>query len=552
MGLGADAPAPLRQAVRHLPGRAGRYAWAMTRDPDPSPAPAASPHDTSLERELAGATFACAAAVGAGALAERWLAFDDLSLVFMTAVIVVSARSRMGVSVFAAFLCFLSYNFFFLEPRYTLYLSARNGLVTVVMFLAAALVCGRLANRLRNQVILLNAARAHAESLQRLGRRLTAAGTDEEAIAATTRELGDALETEAVVLRWDAGGSRLVEADGDGHGPRFDPALDAAVARCWAQSASATPADAERTERDVSWHCLLLGPAGQGMGVVALRLRAPSPSLPAEHARLAEAMVRDLAQALGRLQLGRQLEASRLLAETERLRAALLSSVSHDLRSPLSTIIGSAESLDVYRDQLAVEDQRQLARDILGEGRRLDRYIQNLLDMTRLGQGAPTLEREWIGLDDIVGTAVQRVLRVHPGRSITLALPTTVPLLFVNPPLFEQALFNVLDNAAKFSPVEAPIGVAASVASGEAWIEVTDAGPGIPEPERDAVFDMFHSVAHGDRRASGTGLGLTICRGILRAHGGEAVALAGPGGQGTTLRLSLPLVDAPSDVPRDD
>ena len=137
--------------------------------------------------------------------------------------------------------------------------------------------------------------------------------------------------------------------------------------------------------------------------------------------------------------------------------------MSHDLRSPLSTIIGSAESLDVYRDQLSVEDQRQLARDILGEGRRLDRYIQNLLDMTRLGQGGPALNREWIGLDDIIGTATQRLARVHPDRQVALQLPAPAPLLHVNPPLFEQALFNALDNAAKFSPAgPADRGIAAS------------------------------------------------------------------------------------------
>jgi two-component system sensor histidine kinase KdpD len=285
---------------------------------------------------------------------------------------------------------------------------------------------------------------------------------------------------------------------------------------------------------------------------VALRLPAPLVSLPPEQARLAEAMVRDLAQALARLQLGRQLEATRLQAETERLRAALLSSVSHDLRSPLSTIIGSAESLELYRERLSAEDQRQLARDILGEGRRLDRYIQNLLDMTRLGHGAPAPEREWIGLDDILGTAIQRVLRVHPGRTIATQLPAVAPLLHVNPPLFEQALFNVLDNAAKFSPVDRPIQVRAGTDEGRVSIDVIDAGPGIPEAERELVFDMFHSVSRGDRRPEGTGLGLTICRGILRAHGGDATALAGNDGRGTALRLTLPLPDPPSDLPKDD
>jgi len=510
-----------------------------------------SQHDTSLERELGYATFVSAVAVAAGAIAERLFAFNDLSLVFMTAVVLVSARSRMGVSVFAAVLCFLAYNFFFLEPRYTLYLSARHGLVTVTMFLVGALICGRLANRLRSQVILLNTARAHAEALRQLGQRLAAANTDAEAIATTTAALGDVLEAEAVVLHWHPASARLIE-NGRDNPARFDPALEAAAQRCWQQANEGAAVVGERGERDVAWHCLPLGAPGRWLGVVALHFSQPLSSLPPEPARLAEAMVRDLAQALGRLQLGRQLEATRLQAETERLRAALLSSVSHDLRSPLSTIIGSAESLDVYRDRLSADDQRLLARDILSEGRRLDRYIQNLLDMTRLGQGAPALEREWIGLDDIVGTATQRTMRVHPGRDIVLELPAPAPLLHVNPPLFEQALFNALDNAAKFSPDDSPIRVRAGVEGERVRIDVVDAGPGIPEPEREQVFDMFHSVARGDRRPNGTGLGLTICRGILRAHGGEATASAPIGGRGTELRLSLPLEQAPSDLPRDE
>jgi len=512
--------------------------------PSATPPPStASSHDTSLERELAGAVFVCALAVAVGAAAERWLAFDDLSLVFMTAVIVVAARSRMGVAVLAAVLCFLAYNYFFLEPRYTLYLSARHGWATVLMFLGGALLCGRLANRLRSQVILLGAARAQAEALQALGRRLTVAGTDAEAIAATTAALADALEAEPIVLLWDAAHARLGEPGHDGAAARFDPSLEAAAMRCWSHSA---------TERDVSWHCLPLGTPGHALGVVALRLADPLGALPPERARLAEAMTRDLGQALRRLHLSGQLEATRLQAETERLRASLLSSVSHDLRSPLSTIIGSAESLDLYRDRLPVDDQRQLARDILGEGRRLDRYIQNLLDMTRLGQGLADLHREWVGLDDIVGSALQRVARVHPGRAFALKLPTPAPLLHVNPPLLEQALFNALDNAAKFSPADTAVDVLARMAAGRIDIDVRDAGPGIPEAERESVFDMFHSVARGDRRPDGTGLGLTICRGILRAHGGEAVALARDDGAGTILRFSLPLDPAPSDPPRDD
>jgi K+-sensing histidine kinase KdpD len=359
---------------------------------------------SALARELAVATVVTIAAIVVAAIAERALDFRDLSLVFITAVLVVAVRTRMAVAVYTAFATFLAYNFFFIEPRYTLYIQARQGVATVVLFLAAALVCGRLANRLRAQLIELRAA-------------------------------------------------------------------------------------AEQRE--------------------ALHLRA----------------------------------------ETEKLRAALLTSVSHDLRTPLSTIIGAAESLGAYGDRLPPEDRDALAHEILCEGQRLDRYVQNLLDMTRLGQGPMAPAREWIGLDELVGAAFARIRRAHPSTRLESRLPDpTPPLVHVHPGLMEQALFNVLDNAAKAAPAGSAVTLAAEAIGDRLAIEVRDAGPGIPLEERERVFEMFHSAG----RSAGTGLGLTISRGIVQAHGGTAVALAGTGGVGCTIRIELPLPAQPADRTGED
>jgi two-component system sensor histidine kinase KdpD len=289
---------------------------------------------------------------------------------------------------------------------------------------------------------------------------------------------------------------------------------------------------------------------GATLGAACLRLPAHGMVLAAAQAQLAEAMVRDLAQALMRMQLAAQLEATRVRVEGERLRSALLASVSHDLRSPLSTIVGSAESLDVYADRLSAEDKAQLARDILHEGQRLDRYIQNLLDMTRLEHGAPVLDREWIGVDELVGGALRRISRAHPGQSVSLAVSPALPLVRVNAPLMEQALFNALDNAARYSPPGASVRIDAATRGDELVIRIEDSGPGIPAAERERVFDMFHRIAHGDRVGSGTGLGLAICRGILAAHGGSVEVLA-TDAPGTTLRFVLPL-DAPPAEPGEE
>jgi len=501
--------------------------------------------DTSLERELAFATLVGACAVGIGALAERLLAFDDLSLVFMTSVIVVAVRSRMGVAVYSAMLGFLAYNYFFIEPRFTFYITARHGTATVGLFLVAALVCGRLANRLRSQMLLVEAARARAETRRDLARRLAATSNEAEARATANAALREAFDGEGIVYLVDE--ERLTPAD-TAEGQRFDPSLDAAARSCWLAAGRGqydVVADASR-----SWACWPLLASGQVLGVLALRLPGDEVLSP-EGSVLAESIAGDLAQALARMRLAKALHQAQVQAEAERLRAALLTSVSHDLRSPLSTIIGSAESLELYRDQLGKSDQAALAHDIAQEGRRLDRYIQNLLDMARLEQNA-AFAREWVGVDEIVGSAARRLLKAYPGQRLLLKHDEALPLIRINAPLFEQALFNVLDNAARHSPADAPVEVRASADGDRVSVDVIDRGPGIPEDERTRVFEMFHRVEQGDRNPDGTGLGLAICRGILRAHGGEVSALSGVDDIGTTIRLSLPIEPLPAgSMPED-
>ena len=241
-----------------------------------------------------------------------------------------------------------------------------------------------------------------------------------------------------------------------------------------------------------------------------------------------------------------ELEGARVQGETERLRNALLSSVSHDLRSPLASMIGAAGTLISYEEKLPQEERRELLQAILGEGQRLDRYIQNLLDMTRLGHGTLKLNRDWIDSAEIVAAAVTRLRKLFPDLRVETIAPQETVLLYVHPALIEQALFNILENAARFSPPEEPVRVSVHSSGERLLIDVSDRGPGIPEDERARIFDMFYSVSRGDRAPQGTGLGLAICRGMIGAHGGSVEALPGDG-IGTTIRISLPL-PAPPEV----
>ncbi len=289
------------------------------------------------------------------------------------------------------------------------------------------------------------------------------------------------------------------------------------------------------------------------LGIVALKLAVRETPPGPDQEALIEALSSQLTMALERTRLVGELGAARLSEENERLRSALLSSVSHDLRTPLASIIGSASSLRDLEPQLSRQDRHELLEGILSESERLNRYIQNLLDMTRLGHGGLRIERDWISLDDLVAAALQRLGPTLEGLEIERDWPEDLPLLHVHPALIEQALVNVIDNAARFSPPGGRVGIHARLDAAQRQLEVsvTDQGPGIAPELREAVFDMFFTGGEGDRSRYGTGLGLAICRGMLGAHGGGIDAKPGPGGIGTSIVMHLPL-PADEEGDRDD
>jgi two-component system sensor histidine kinase KdpD len=482
------------------------------------------------------ALTATIAAVSLAWMAERWVGLDDLSMVFIVAVVLVATRTRMTAAVLTAGLCFLGYNFFFIEPRFTFSIGARQGVVTVFLFLVAALVAGRLASRLRMQVLALRAANRHTTALQTLGRNLSTAADFGQVLHAGRLSLERALDGQA----WLRLGEDIEAA------PSAALAETDLAAATWTQRHGSASGRGTDTLAGASWWFAPMKAGEQGsIGVVGVRLERAGDRLGFEQRRLAEAMIEDIAQAALRTRLVADLEQARVGTETERLRSALLSSVSHDLRSPLAAMIGSAGSLAGYAEAMPAEDRRALLDTILTEGERLDRYIQNLLDMTRLGHTGLSLNRDWIGVDELIGSAARRLQRYQPSVRLDMTLAPDLPMIWVHPALVEQAVFNVLENAAKFSPPGAAVKVDARLADGGLRIDVSDAGPGIPEAERARIFDMFYSVERGDRGRQGTGLGLTICQGMIGAHGGSVQAFPGPDGNGTLIRLTLPLMQPP-------
>jgi two-component system sensor histidine kinase KdpD len=271
-----------------------------------------------------------------------------------------------------------------------------------------------------------------------------------------------------------------------------------------------------------------------------------------EQRRLLDAVSDQAAVAIERTNLATSIEDARVMTETEQLRSALLSSLSHDLRTPLVSIIGSATSLVTFGDTLSSANRTELLETVLEEAERLNRFVQNLLDMTRLGYGALKPKRDWVDLNDVVGSAIERLKQALSPYNVVTDVKPDMRLLFVDPILIEQVMVNVLDNAAKYSRTGGTIDVRAFERDDSAVIQVVDKGPGIPENERELIFDMFYRVKAGDNRIAGTGLGLAICRGLMEAHNGTIHALPGDYGEGTCIELTLPIAEMPEPEAADD
>lgn len=509
--------------------------------------------DGVLARDYAFASLIVAVAAALGFALQRWVPVASLALVFVCAVLAVALRSGKTVAGFSALISALAYNYFFTEPRFTLRIHDPASVVAVSAFVLAALTVGHMASRQRGQLLELQRANARIGALQRLGQRLAAAVDEEAVLCAGAGVLDETLDATSLVLTFPRGEAEPLRFAA-GPLPSLAPGT-LAMARGVAATGEAA-GRFEGSKDEWEWWLLPLGVEGDRIGAVGLRFASTVVDLPADQRLLAEAIVAQTAQAAARARLAQSLEASRVEAETERLRTALLSSVSHDLRSPLAAVIGAASSLAAYGDAMPDADRRELIDSIRSESERLDRYIQNLLDMTRLGSGPLRLERDWVGLDEIVAAAAARLRRLSPDVNLVVELEAGVPALYVHAALIEQALFNVLENAAKFSPAGAPIRLAGRRSGDRLVLEVTDRGPGISPEERERIFDLFFSGSRPDGTvlsagaARGSGLGLTIVRGMIRAHGGSVEALSGDGGVGTTIRLALPIIEPPR--PPDD
>jgi two-component system sensor histidine kinase KdpD len=449
----------------------------------------------------------------------------------------VSSRQGFGASIFAAFLSVAAFDFVFVPPYLTfVVVDFRHATTFVVMFLVAVVISG-LTQRIRNQASSAQERELRTAALYALSRELAAAQGLEEVVLAAARQLESAFNCEVIVSM---------------------PSADGVLSRCYASATVGDSSDRETSICQWVWanrreaglgtttlpggatlYLPLLGSAGI-VGVLGLTPATPESLSQHAQRRQLDAFVSQMALALERATFAREAETVRREMEAEQLRSSLLSSVSHDLRTPLAVITGATSTLLQGGSAMADSIRQELLTTVLEEAERLNRLIRNLLDMTRLESGAVKVRKEWLSVEELVGSALNHLDTRLCTREVRTDLPKDLPLVAGDAVLLEQVLINLLENALKYSSGE--IEIRAEAMAGEVLVEVNDRGAGIPLGEEERIFDKFHRSARAGGR-EGVGLGLTICRAIATAHGGKVWAHNRDGG-GASFRFSLPLLGA--------
>lgn len=503
----------------------------------PKPVPELNPEDYLW------ATLAVAGATAVAFVINREFPVGSLSLVFLVSVLLVATRHGLWPSIYASVLSFLSYNFLFTEPYYTLHIADRGVVLTLFLFLVVAILTGNLAARLHRQVAIQRHIAQRTANLYEFSRKIASAASFDDIVWAAVHHVASTLQCRALVLRpGDDGGLSIAGS----YPPEDQLEVRDWGAAKWAWQNGEPAGWGSQTLPSSRWLFLPLKTGQLPLAVLGVSFEGGK-QLDPENRRLLDTLVDQVAVAIERAKLTADIEESRVFSETERLRGALLSSVSHDLRTPLVSIIGAATTLIEEEQAMSAESRHQLAETIRQEGERLNRYVQNLLDMTRISYGALRLNKEWIEPRELVGRAVRQLKHELDGFRVTVDVPLLLPAIKGDPVLLEQAFVNVLDNAGKYAPGGSAIAVSAERRDDGIVFAIDDRGPGIDAADRERVFDLFYRVGKGDRQGKGTGLGLAISRGILEAHGGTIAAAAGDGGIGTRIVIHLPLSDTGSN-----
>jgi len=476
-------------------------------------------------------------ALGVGTLLFRVLDLRNIALVFLMAVLTTAVGSGLWPALYASVLSTLVLNFFFLDPLYTLDISDPESVTALLFFLGVAIIASNLTGRVHRQAAAARQRARATEDLYLFSKKLAATGTLDDVLWATAHQMASMLKLRVVILLPD-NDSLSVRA---GY-PPDDSLVDADIAAArWAWEHNRPAGRGSDTLPGARRLYLPLRTGRKAVGVIGLDNDKQGPLLTPEQQRLFDALADQAAVAVERIQLVADVDRAKLAAEADRLRSALLTSISHDLKTPLASIMGAAGTLKQYFGAMPEADRTELLSTVVDESERLNRFIANLLDMTKIESGAmePNSALHYVG--DVVGTALRRAAKITVQHRTELDLQADLPMLKLDPVLFEQVLFNLIDNAAKYAPAESTIRIQGWADAGAVLLQVMDEGPGIPPDDLERVFDTFYRVRKTDQVRAGTGLGLSICRGFVEAMGGTIKAGNRPDRSGAVFTIRMPV-----------
>ncbi|RXT55919.1 hypothetical protein B6S44_07455 [Bosea sp. Tri-44] len=465
---------------------------------------------------------------------------ESVSAIYMLPGLVAAVWYGTGPAVAAALLGAVMTSLFY-PPLFSVMVVRPSQIVDLIISLIVALTIGRLAGQLRAQMLRVREEERRVRQLYDLSSEIAGAGDVAAIYDVVAAHMAEALEREVVLFAagdgqpWHAIGRPTLAVPA---ATLAEAALSFAERRGQPGSPDVAVADLPAGGR---WLLCGLGRPGPLQAVLAVAMGGDSHDPSGEIVARARSILEEGARSLERLGLTRALEERQLRQRTDALRDILMESVSHELRTPLASILGSASVLSTAPAVSAEPRLSDLSKAIASEAGRLDRRIQNLLDVTRIRAGALQPRFDEIDPADIVNGALDSTAERLSGRKVTLALARDLPFVRVDPVLIEQALINILENAAKFAPGDAPIAISAGVHDGRLAIAVHDEGPGLDRHEAEQIFERFHRGERHADIAGGSGLGLAIAKTFVEANGGSIEPLSEGPGKGTTMRLWLPL-----------
>ncbi|MFN5281399.1 DUF4118 domain-containing protein [Bradyrhizobium sp.] len=478
-----------------------------------------------------------AAGLAVAELIQRWLGIENVDLVFITAVVAVAVRYGLWPSLLASVAASLSYNFFFLPPIYTFTITDPTNIAAVFFFMLVALLVSNVAARVRTQADTAIGRVRTTESLYAFSRKLAGTATLDDVLWATAYQIALMLRVRVVLLLPDDG-VLTVKA---GYPPedQLDQADLAAANWAWAND---RPAGRGSDTLPGAKRLFLPMRTGRGpIGVIGIDDDRSGPLLTPDQRRLLDALVDQGALAIERVLLVEDMDRVKRTIESDRLRGALLTSISHDLKTPLASVLGSASTLRDLGSNLTEAQKHDRLATVIDESERLNRFIANLLDMTKLESGAVVPNTARHNVDEIVGSALRRAAKILVHHKVSLELAADLPMVELDAVLFEQVLFNLFDNAAKYAPVGTTISVRGARDREKIALQIMDEGNGIPADELDSVFDKFYRAEKGDHVRPGTGLGLAISRGFVEAMRGTISAANRSDRTGAVITIRLPI-----------